>query len=150
MSLQFTQEEVERELADAMPHTVKTNVARVSHLPESTIKRQFNPDDEAASCAFRTLQVGCALDEIDETLGDRFWLAIFKFRELSKKRKPGKTSNLNLETGKLNKEMAEFISSKLEGKPFQTQMKELLEAQAQLDVVKEELIKEFNRLKGAE
>lgn len=63
MALEFTQEEVERELADRLPHGMRREIAKVSGLGESYIKRQYNPDDETASCAFRLLQVVCAFDE---------------------------------------------------------------------------------------
>ena len=68
MALEFTQEEVERELADRLPHGTRREIAKVSGLGESYIKRQYNPDDETASCAFRLLQVVCAFDEIDRIM----------------------------------------------------------------------------------
>jgi hypothetical protein len=144
MPLQFTQEEVETELADQLKHGRRADVARKSGLGESYIKRQFNPDDETPSCAFKLLQIACALDDIDEPEGEAFWQSLCRFRELSKKRKS--SSCLNHETGKLNKEVAEFVSAKIENKPFNVQLKELLEAQTQLEIVKQELIGAYNEL----
>jgi hypothetical protein len=142
MPLQFTKEEVEQELSDCLRHGRREDVARVSGLGLSYIKRQFNPDDETPSCAFKLLQIACALDEIDEVEGEEFWEALCRFRELSKVRKLHRS--LNQEAGKLNKEIGEFVAARLENKPFLEQMSELLDARRQLDTVQETLIAEFN------
>lgn len=143
MALEFTQEEVERELSDKMPHGTRREIARVSGLGESYIKRQYNPDDETASCAFRILQVACAFDEIDRDGGEAFWQTLVKFRELSQKRElSGPMGSLNAETGKLGKEIADFFAAKITDEPYDIQMRELLEAEAQLRRVKSQLIRE--------
>lgn len=146
MALEFSQEEVESELSGLLKHGRRKDVAVICGLHESTIKRQFNSDDETPSAAYRLLQIGCALDELDEKEGEAFWCAVMRFRELSKKRKPFKNICLSLETGKLNSEVADFVHAKLANASFDVQMKELLEAQAQLEKVKETLISERNRL----
>ena len=145
--LNFTQEEVERELSDKLPHGRRTDIARASGIAESTIKRQFNADDhEATSCAFRLLQIQCAYDSIDPQEAEEFWQTLVKFRELSKPPQNSPIACLNAETGKLNKEIGEFIAAKLENKPFVIQMKELLDAERQLEKTKQTLIAEKNRL----
>lgn len=143
MALEFTQEEVERELADRLPHGMRREIAKVSGLGESYIKRQYNPDDETASCAFRLLQVVCAFDEIDVDGGEAFWQTLVRFRELSQPHVfESKMVSLNVETGKLGKEIADFFSAKITDQPYDTQMRELLEAEAQLRKVKSQLIRE--------
>jgi len=143
MALEFTQEEIEKELSDKLPHGKRREVAKVSGLGESYLKRQFNPDDETASSAFRTLQVVCALDEIDANLGEAFWQSLAKFRELSQKRKSTENVHcLNAETGKLGKEISDFVSAKLTEQSYEIQMTELLEAEEQLRIVKNRLIQE--------
>lgn len=143
MALEFTQEEVERELADRLPHGMRREIAKVSGLGESYIKRQYNPDDETASCAFRLLQVACAFDEIDVDGGEAFWQTLVRFRELSQPHVfESKMVSLNVETGKLGKEIADFFSAKITDQPYDTQMRELLEAEAQLRKVKSQLIRE--------
>ena len=119
-------------------------------MSESYIKRQFNPNDEQASCAFRTLQIVAALDDIDEETGNKFWQSLTEKRELSKKRKTCQTICLAAETGKLNSEIADFVRVKLENKPYQIQFKELLEAETQLEKVKKSLMSEYSRLKESE
>lgn len=143
MALEFTQEEVERELADRLPHGMRREIARVSGLGESYIKRQYNPDDETASCAFRLLQIACAFDEIDADAAEAFWQTLVRFRELSKPHVfESKARSLNVETGRLGKEIADFFSAKITDQPYDTQMRELLEAEAQLRKVKSQLIRE--------
>ncbi len=150
MALEFTQEEVERELADRLPHGTRREIAKVSGLGESYIKRQYNPDDETASCAFRLLQVVCAFDEIDANGGEAFWQTIVKFRELSQRHVPeSQAISLNTETGKLGKEIADFFSSRITDEPHDVQMRELLEAEAQLRKVKSQLIRERFEVKTA-
>lgn len=147
MSLQFTKEEVEGALAAAMPHGCRTKVARISGLGESYLKRQFNPDDETPSCAFKLLQVVCALDDVDGDLGDEFWETMTRFRELSKKRRPRLgVIDVATRTGEFNKEVGEFVMAKLKNEPIGKQLNELEDAQRKLDELKQDLIDEYHRL----
>jgi hypothetical protein len=146
MPLQFTKEEIEGALAAALPHGLRRRVAQVSGLGESYIKRQFNPDDETPSCAFKLLQVACALDDIDSELGDEFWEVVTRFRELSKKRQPARVTDVAGSTGKFNKEVAEFVMKKLQDAPIGDQLSELEDAQRALDELRTELMNEYDRL----
>lgn len=145
MSLQFTQEEVEGALAAAMPHGCRRDIARRSGLGESYIKRQFNPDDETPSCAFKLLQIACALDDIDSKLGDEFWETLSQFRELSKKRMTGKPRDLSASTGKFNQEVAEFVMKRLRNASIGEQIDELADVQRELEELMHGLQEEFNR-----
>lgn len=144
MGLEFTQEEVEKALSDKLPHGSCRDIATKSGLGESYIKRQFNPDDETASCVFRTLQVVCAFDEIDADQGEEFWKQIVFFREASRRQKANAqaAADLNLEIGQLGVEVSEFISSKLIGLPIDDQLKELLDIELKLPQIKSELLRQ--------
>lgn len=148
MALEFTKEEVEGALAAALPHGCRRKVAQISGLGESYIKRQFNENDDTPSCAFKLLQIACALDEHRPDLGDEFWETINAFRELSKKRQPGKVQDLAQTTGEFNKEVGEFVMAKLKGEPLKKQLSELEDAQRKLDELREGLIVEHQRLSG--
>lgn len=148
MPLSFTQEELERELADIISHGDRVELARMSGLSESYIKRQFNADDhEAVSSAFRLLQIGCAFDDIDTDKGDQFWQSIARFRELSRKRKSGGKRSSSHAIGELGKEVAELIAAALEKKPFVVQIRELGDVERRIAEAKEHLLAEFNDAK---
>lgn len=149
MSLQFTQFEIESELKDVLKFGDVREISLISGIGESYLKSQFNPDDERKSAAYCFLQIQCALDEINPERGEELFQKIVNFRELSKKRIVI-LKCLNAETGKLNKEVAEFVGAKLEGKPYQIQFKELLDIEKQIFEVKEALINEYNNLKNSE
>lgn len=143
--LQFTKEEVEGALAVALPHGCRRKVAQISGLGESYIKRQFNENDETPSCAFKLLQIVCALDDHNAELGDEFWETMSRFRDLSKKRRVKRAIDLNHRSGKFNREVAEFMMAKLENEPIETQLSELDDAQRELDELKKDLIEEYHR-----
>lgn len=147
MSLKFTQEEVERELADIIGHGDRVELARVSGLSESYIKRQFNADDhEAVSSAFRLLQIGCALDQIDADKGERFWQTLMRFRGLSIPDAGG--TDASKASARLNTETAEFINARLDGQPFMDQLRELGDIERAVQVAKQALFAEFNESKA--
>lgn len=147
MPLAFTKEEIEEELSGKL-HRHRRDIARRSGLGESYIKRQFNANDDTPSCAFKMLQIACAFDDIDAAEGEVFWQAFVQFRELSKPVRPIAAKSLNQETGKLNKEIADFVAVKLADQPYDVQMRELLEARRQLDIVHKQLIAEHQSLIG--
>jgi hypothetical protein len=139
MSIQFTQEEVEKAMSEVLRHGDRTDVARITGLAESTIKRQFNPDDhEAVSCAFRILQIACALDEIDEVAGEKFWRTLCGFREMSNILRD-RPIDLDKESGVLGKEVSEFVHARLAKKPIREQIRELLDVKMQVDKIGEKL-----------
>lgn len=148
MGLKFSKEEIETELGEFVPHGKRVQIARLSGVGESYLKRQLNPDDEIASCFFTTLRIACAFDEIDEALGNEFWEAICRFRELSKERLSGRVIDLAEETGKLNKEIAEFVMAKLKNEPIDKQLSELADARRELEKLEQDLMLEYQRLEG--
>lgn len=85
--LEFTQEEVEEGLASTLGSITRKQIALKSGVSESYIKRQFNSNDEQASCLFRALQIICGIDDEDEETGEEFVHKFLSYRELSKKRR---------------------------------------------------------------
>lgn len=146
MPLSFTQEELERELADIISHGDRVELARMSGLSESYIKRQFNADDhEAVSSAFRLLQIGCALDQIDPEKGERFRQTLLRFRGLSLP--GGAGSGASRAAARLNNEVADFINARIEEQPFMDQLRELGDIERALATAKQALFAEFNEEK---
>lgn len=140
MSLQFTQYEVERELADIIRRGDAKEIARITHIYDTIVYGMLNADDERKSYAFGFLQIQCALDEIDEQRGEAFFQAIVKFRELSKRRQKELAGNIAHDTGKLSKEVSDCVFSHLQGKPFSEQLTEAIEAKAQIERLIETLV----------
>lgn len=145
--LQFDQHEIESAASDILIHTDRTEIARITGIYRGVVTSMFDPNDERKSAVYVALQIICALDEIDPERGQALFQKITEFRELSKKRRPAELKSVATETGKLNKEVADFVCAKLEGKPHTVQITELLEAQAQLETVKQNLFDEYNALK---
>lgn len=146
--LQFTQKEIESELKDILKHGDVRRISLKTGIGETYLDGQFNPNDERKSPAFLFLQIQCALDEIDPERGDEFWESVGRFREMSKNRCPIDSLCASAETGKLNKEVAEYISARIEGKPFDKQFSELLDIEAQIAKTKKAMLDEYNRTKN--
>jgi len=142
MGLEFTQEEIETALADKLPHGCRREVARISGLGESYIKRQFNPHDETASCVFRVLQIVCSLDEIDPQLGDEFWKEIVGFRQASKRTADLANYSVDAEAAELSRENGEFFAAVIKSGTWDERWKEFIDVEIQLKKVKSALIAE--------
>lgn len=141
MALRFTQEEIEQEISDRLPHGMRREIARISGLGESYLKRQLNPHDEQPSCFFKALQIVCAADQLDPAMGEDLWAAIEHFRELSKRPRRGvKSGEVARDTGVLQKEVAELVMAELEGKSPREKMKELLDVENKLMELKYAII----------
>ncbi len=130
--LQYTQNEVEKELSDYLRHSDRREISRITGIYESVVKGMMNPDDERKSAAFVYLQIQCALDEIDSERGEQFFRTVAKFRELSKQRNP-QSNCLAHDTGKLSKEVSDCVFAHLQGKPFTEQLTEAIEAKMQIE-----------------
>ncbi len=136
MPLQFDQTEVEKEFEKIVDRDDRADIAKISQIYPSVIYGMFNADDERKSFMFGVLQIACALDDIDCGRGEAFWMALSRFRELSKKRKPQDSPCVSSETGNLNKEVADVVSAHLEGKTFYDQLKEVDEVVLQAERTK--------------
>lgn len=144
--LDFTQKQIELDIAEVLENGDITKISQISGIGYSYVDQQLNPNDDRKSVFYGALQIICALDEFAPERGEKVFQIFARFRELSKKRQTG-LKDLNLETSKLNREVAEFVGAKLEGKPYQIQLKELLDIEKQILEVKAALIEEFNILK---
>lgn len=138
--LQFDQQEIESEFEEIVNRTDRAEIARITQIYPSVIYAMFSADDERKSFMFGLLQIQCALDDIDAERGEKFWQALGRFRELSKKRNPHFNPCVGVETGKLNKEVADVVSAHLAGRTFYEQLKEVDEAEAQLKLTKQAIL----------
>jgi len=84
MALTLTQNEIERELADVVPHGTRKEIARLTHTYESVMYGYMNSDDERKSPAFNQLAIQAALDEIAPELGEVYWQKFCALREASR------------------------------------------------------------------
>lgn len=149
MSLEFQQKKIEKEISDCLEYGDITKISNLSGIGYSYVDQMLNPNDPRKSFFVGMLELQCAIDEISPTKGEAVWQIIARHRELSKKNHSPADLCLNTETGKLNRETAEFITAKLTGKNAHDQFAELLDIEAQLAVVKKQLIAEFNQEREA-
>ena len=149
MALQFTQEEVERELRDIVKHGDIREISLNAGIGEKYLSSQLNPDDERKSYAFGFLQIQCALDRASSERGDEFFEAVKRFRDLSKLRKL-KDLCAHSETARLLDEKNEFICARLEGLPYPKQLSELDDVIRQAQKLKEALTEEHLNAKKEE
>jgi hypothetical protein len=122
--LEFTQNEVEKDLSDYYRHSDRREISKITGIYESVVKGMINPDGERKSAAFTFLQMQCALDEIDSERGDQHLQKVLQFRELSKKRKPGALC-LETQAGNVATEFAQFTVAVFADKPLETQLSEI-------------------------
>lgn len=151
MALKFTQKEIELEIAQILADGDITAISNISGIGYSYVDQQLNPNDSRRSCIYDALRVVCALDERSPERGEKVWKAISRRRELSKPAAAvsgASGANLNHESGELNREIAEYVSARISGKPFNEQISEFLDIERQLIRVKQALINEYNRLKS--
>lgn len=138
MSLAFTQEEIEKELSDAVPHGMREGIARVTGLYPAVVAAWFNPSDERKSPMFTVLQIQAALDQLSPADGEDHWQRICVLREAS--RPHGVTKEplcVDHEMGRLSKEIADIIVAKCEGKSPSEINREIDEAERQLERFRE-------------
>lgn len=139
MSIAFTQTEVERELADAVPHGMREGIARVTGIYPAIVSAYFSPDNERQSPAFRLLMIQAALDELSPADGEIHWQKICAMRSASMPRTFAVPLSVEREMGNLAKEFTDVIVAKCEGKPVIEVIREIEEARRQLDRFKESM-----------
>lgn len=146
MAIQYTQNEVERELRDILKHGDIRELSVLTGLGESYLSQQLNPDDERVSYVYRFLQIQCAIDEIDPERGDIFFEALKRFRDQSRIRRPVDLCSTR-ETSRLLTEHSEFIDARLTGKSLSEQLRELDDLKRQIGLVKQSLVGEYIKAK---
>lgn len=144
--LEFTQKEVELEIAAILEDGDIKDISNISGIGYSYIDQQLNPNDARKSYIFGCLLIACALDKSAPERGEKLFRTIIKFRELSKKRNLTEIC-VNAETSKLNTEFSQFINAKIEGLPHSVQLSEVVDIISQAEKVKEALIADYNKAK---
>jgi hypothetical protein len=147
--LQFTQEEVEKEIADILVHNDRAEVSRITGIHISTIKQQLNPDDERKSFTYSFLQVLCALDQISPERGEQLWLKVQQFREMSR---PASLRPLCVESEAVRNtvESTDVTLATMKGLPLYEQLAEVLEQIAQAKRHKQAIMDQINAEKATE
>jgi hypothetical protein len=142
--MKFNQYDIETAISDTIPHGVRKQVAAITQIYPSMLYGMLNPDDERKSYQFGTLQIQSALDQIDINIGDRHWTQLEWFREMGK---PlicqGKS--VSVETGKLAKEVADVIHTYCTGKNLADQLKEIIEAERQIETTKKAVLEAIEK-----
>jgi hypothetical protein len=82
MTLALTQNQIESQLSDTVPHGKRRDVARLTGTYESILYAYFNADDPRKSPQFETLAIQAALDHLG--LGDEHWNAMCRLRDVSR------------------------------------------------------------------
>jgi hypothetical protein len=144
MSLQLTQNDIEKTLADVLPNGKRKEIARLTHTYESVLYGYLNPDDERKSPAFQQLAIQAAIDEIDPEMGERYFQAFCALRATSLPVRFKTHLCPTRELGNLSKEFTDVVVAKCEGKPEPEQRREISELRRQLDQYEEALIGSVN------
>lgn len=142
--MKLTQNQIESELSDIVPRGIRRDVARITQIYESTIYAMFNADDERKSAMFYFLQIQAALDEINGEVGEAHWLAMCRFRELSRPKTDSKL-DASIETGNLAKEVSDVIIAHCNKKSLAIQLREICEVEAQLERTKKAVMDEMEK-----
>jgi hypothetical protein len=146
--LTFSQSEIEGQLSDCFPYGTIKKVHVITGIGQSYLEQFVNPNDERKSPAYQNLQIGCALDEIDAGLGDRYWQHIALFREVSK---PILNGGRCIDTAALSnhKESFDVADAAMRGKPLYVQLKEVLEQEAAIAKHKAAILEAINNEKAS-
>lgn len=143
--LTLTQNDIEKELSDAVPHGLRKAVARLTQTYESVVYAWLNADDERKSPAFQQLAIQAALDEIDPEIGEAYWQRFCALREASRPHEFKAAANVDHELGSLSKEISDVVVAKCEGKPISVQLREIAEAERQLGKYKDAVLDQVGR-----
>ncbi len=82
--MQLTQEDVEKALADVLPHGSRETIAKGTGIYPAIVSAFFNPYDERKSPHFTVLHIQAVLDRECPDIGDALWLKMSALREASK------------------------------------------------------------------
>ncbi len=139
MSITFTQEEIEKELSDSVPHGMREGIARSTGLYPAVVAAWFNPHDERKSPQFTVLQIQAALDNLSPADGEEHWQKMCAMREASRPHTAA-SACIDHELGSLSKEITDVIVAKCDGKPVRDQLREIHEAERQLQRYKDAVL----------
>lgn len=145
MPLLFTQEEIEKELADQLPHGTREDIAKGTGIYGKIVDAYFNPFDERKSPHFTVLHIQAVLDAKHPEIGDALWAKMNALRESSKPHAFLPTLSIDHELGNLSKEITDVIVAKCEGKPLSTQLREIGEAERQIEKYKSAVLDQVGR-----
>lgn len=134
MNFPFTQAEIERRIADKVPHGMRRDIARTARIGESIVYGWFNPDDERKSPFYLTLSMLAAgLAEHPVETEELFQ----EFCKMYEQCKPmpfaPKGPNVEQELANLSQEFTDVIRAKCEGKSETEQRHEIAELRSQIN-----------------
>lgn len=102
--MQYTQEEVERELSDAVPFGLRKVIAAGTGIYAKIVEAFFNPNDERKSPHFTVLHIQAVLDKRDPAAGEALWQKMNALRQGSMPRRFSPKTPTDTLTAKLNNE----------------------------------------------
>lgn len=133
--MEFTQNDIERELSDTIPQGKRREIAQIARLGESIVYGYLNPDDERKSPAYLLLSMQSAMDEIDPAMGDAHWNKLADLRSASRPatigRQPRDVDDVLREL-ELEKESSDVLIARLKHLPIASQLTEISELRAKL------------------
>lgn len=94
------QEEIERQLSDAMTHGTREVIARGTGIYPKIVDAYFNPYDERKSPHFTVLHIQAVLDRECPEIGEAVWRRMCAMRDASRPHDPGVSQAARL-TGSL-------------------------------------------------
>jgi hypothetical protein len=121
--LALTQNEIESQISDTVPHGKRRDVARLTGTYESVMYAYFNADDARKSPQFETLAIQAALDELG--LGDEHWNVLCRLREVSKPQRVENGLCLNSTAVANHRESSDVVDAVMKGKSLYDQLAEV-------------------------
>lgn len=149
--VEHSQNEIESELSDAVPHGIRRQIARDTGIYESVIYGYFNPDDERKSPHFTVLQIQAALDNSDDPVavqaGENLWQKMCILRQMSM---PRRESDLCIdeEISKHAQEATDVVVARLGNKSLYRQLIEVNEAAKAIESTRQAILEAIHKEKS--
>ena len=146
--MKLTQNEVESALGDIVPRGVRRDIARETGTYDSVVYAQYNPDDERKSPAYQTLRDIAVMDRLHPEIGQLFVETFLSLRETSRPAQ-SKVLDPNKKIGDVASEVADIVNAHCQGKPYETVLAEIIQAELALRKYKQAVIAQRNNLSFA-
>ena len=144
--MEFTQEQIEKEIADEMPHGIREVIAKGTGIYPKIVDAYLNPHDERKSPHFTVLHIQAVLDRDAPEIGEAVWQKMCALREGSRHHRfETKPLSIDRELGNLSKEITDVIVAKCEGRPLSSQLREIAEAERQIEKYKSAVLDQVGR-----
>lgn len=149
--MNFTQEQVEKELGDVVPHGARESIARATGIYPAIVSAYFSASNERKSPQFETLLMQAALDNSDDPqeviAGENLWQKMCLLRQMSM---PRRESDLCVtdEITKHQQEATDVVVAHLGCKSLYRQLIEVNEAAKAIERTRQAILEAIHKEKS--